>query len=131
MAQRATSSFTLDKKDFTPAEWTGGTMMRARYEKTFTGDLSGQSIVEATLLRTDDEGPAVYVAIERFECTLHGRTGSFLLLHRAMQPGESAWTIAEGTGQGELAGIQGSGEITPGHGFILDYEIRSAEGAMT
>ena len=73
----------------------------------------------------------MYVAIERFECTLHGRTGSFLLLHRAMQPGESAWTIAEGTGQGELAGIQGSGEITPGHEFFLDYEIRSAESTMT
>lgn len=128
MAQRATSSFTLDKKDFVPAEWVGGTMMRARYEKTFTGDLEGTSVVEASMLRTDDDGPAVYVAIERFDCTLHGRKGSFLLLHRAMQPGESAWTIAEGTGQGELSGIQGSGEITPGHGFTLDYEIRSSTG---
>lgn len=128
MAQRATSSFTLDKKDFTPAEWAGGGMMRARYEKTFTGDLSGTSIVEAIMLRTDDEGPALYVAIERFDCMLHGRAGSFLLLHQAMQPGESSWTIAEGTGLGELQGIQGTGEITPGHGFTLDYEIRSAEG---
>ncbi len=127
MAQRAVSSFTLDKKDFTPVEWERADVMRARYEKTFTGDLSGTSIVEATLLRSHDEGPAVYVALERFTCTLHGRTGSFLLIHRAMQPGEGNWTIAEGTGEGELAGIQGSGEITPGHGFTLDYEIRSAE----
>ena len=119
----ATSSFVLDKKDFAPAEWIGGGLMRARYEKTFTGDLAATSVVEGVMLRTENDGPAVYVAIERIEGTLHGKTGSFLLLHQAMQPGSSTWTIAAGSGLGELAGIVGSGEITPGHGFTLDYQI--------
>jgi hypothetical protein len=75
MPQRATSSFTVDKKDFTPAEWTGGGL------------------------------------------------GSFLLLHQAMQPGPATWTIAAGSGTGELAGISGNAEILPGHQFTLDYEL--------
>lgn len=123
MPLHADSSFVIDKKDFTPVEWAGGVCMRGRYEKVFTGDLTGTSVVEATLLRTENDGPAVYVAIERIQCTLQGRTGSFLLLHQALQPGPSSWTIAEGSGLGELAGIRGHGEITPGHGFTLDYDI--------
>jgi hypothetical protein len=123
MPQRATSSFTVDKKDFTPAEWTGGGLVRARYEKTFTGELAGSGVVEAVMLRTEGDALAVYVAIERIECTLHGRTGSFVLLHQAMQPGPATWTIAAGSGTGELAGISGNAEILPGHQFTLDYEL--------
>jgi hypothetical protein len=123
MPQRATSSFVIDKKDMAPAEWTGGDLARARFEKTFTGDLAGTGVVEAVLLRTPHDALAVYVAIERIECTLHGRTGSFLLLHQAMQPGPATWTIAVGSGSGELTGISGSGEILPGHNFTLDYEL--------
>ena len=123
MVQRATSSFVIDNKDFAPVEWIGGGLSRGRFEKTFTGDLAGAGVVEAVLLRTENEGLAVYVGIERIECTLHGRTGSFLLLHQAMQPGAATWTIAERSGTGDLAGITGAGEILPGHGFTLDYEL--------
>ena len=123
MAERASSSFVIDRKDMAPAEWTGGGLARARFEKTFTGDLAGTSVVEAVLLRTDNEGLAVYVGIERIDCTLHGKAGSFLLLHQAMQPGLATWTIAQGSGTGDLAGITGAGEILPGHGFTLHYAL--------
>ena len=123
MPQRASSSFVIDKKDFAPAEWTGGGIARARFEKTFTGELAGTGVVEAVMLRTEGDALAVYVGIERIECTLHGRAGSFLLLHQAMQPGPATWTIAAGSGTGELTGISGNAEILPGHNFTLDYEL--------
>ena len=33
------------------------------------------------------------------------------------------WTIVTGSGTGELAGIHGTGEITPGHNFMLNYDF--------
>ena len=123
MAERVSSSFVIDRKDFVPAEWSGGGLTRARFEKTFTGELTGTSVVEAVMLRTENDGLAVYTGIERIECTVNGRTGSFLLLHQAMQPGPATWTIADGSGTGELAGIAGAGEILPGHGFTLHYSL--------
>lgn len=119
----ASSTFVIDKKDFVPAEWVGGSMTRGRFEKTFTGDFEGTGVVEAVLLRSDGDGPAVYSAVERIDGTLHGKRGSFLLLHQAMMPGPSSWSIAQGSGLGELQGISGAGEITPGHAFTLDYEL--------
>jgi hypothetical protein len=123
MAERVSSSFVIDRKDFVPAEWTGGGMTRARFEKTFTGELAGTSVVEAVMLRTEHDGPAVYTGIERIECTMNGRAGSFLLLHQAVQPGPATWTIATGSGTGDFAGIVGAGEILPGHGFTLHYSL--------
>ncbi len=101
-------------------------MSRTRFVKTFTGELTGTGIVEAVMLRTDDDGPAVYVGIERIEGTLHWQAGSFLPLHSAtMLGGEQAasWTIVPGSGTGGLAGISGSGEITPDHDLVLDYQL--------
>ena len=123
MAERVSSSFVIDRKDFAPVEWSGGGMTRARFEKTFSGELSGTSVVEAVMLRVENDGLAVYAGIERIECTVNGRSGSFLLLHQAMQPGHATWTIADGSGTGELAGISGAGEILPGHGFTLHYSL--------
>ena len=67
-----------------------------------------------------------YVGLERIEGTLHGRTGTFVLLHSATgSQGEQhgSWTIVPGSGGGELAGIRGSGEITDQHDFVLEYAL--------
>ncbi|HEV2088219.1 MAG TPA: DUF3224 domain-containing protein [Cryptosporangiaceae bacterium] len=123
---RAESSFTVDDRDMTPVDWEGGAMSRARFTKTFTGDLVGSSVVEAAMLMAANDGPVAYVGLERIEGALHGRTGSFVLLHAATgHRGEQtgSWTIVSGSGGGELTGIQGSGTITEEHEFTLDYEI--------
>ena len=123
---QATSAFTIDKKDVNPVEWHGGQMSHTRFYKTFTGDLTGTSIVEAIMMGPEDDGPAVYVGIERFDCTIHGRTGTFLLTHAATHHasgGGASWRIVDGSGTGELAGIRGEAQILPKHDLALTYEL--------
>ncbi|MGY0232952.1 DUF3224 domain-containing protein [Longispora urticae] len=106
--------------------WEGGQMSRTHWDKTFTGDLAGTSAVEAVMLGLDDGGPSIYVGIERIEGTLHGRAGSFVLLHSATHHesgGLAEWVIAPGSGTGELTGISGTGRILPGHEFTLTYDL--------
>ena len=124
----AKSTFVIDRKTPTPVEFNVGGAVRNRYEKTFSGDISGTSVVEATMLGLGDGKPLVYIAIEGFEVTVNGRTGGFILLHRAVHPedGTTAWTILDGSGTGELAGIRGTGTITPGHEFTLEYDFSDA-----
>jgi len=128
MTKRAKSAFTIDKRDMQPIAWEGGQMARTRFDKTFTGELVGTSVIEAIMLRTDKEGPAVYSGVERFDCTLDGLKGTFLLLHSATMRGahnDSSWKIVSGSGTGELVGIRGEGDILPNHDFILTYELES------
>lgn len=105
-------------------------MTRGRWSKTFTGDVTGTSVVELIMGQVDGprpgEGPSVYVALERFDCTVHGRKGTFVLVHSASAHGDSgaaSWTILTGTGTDELASIAGTAEILPNHDFVLNYEL--------
>ena len=123
---QASSAFVIDKKDVQPVEWQGGQMSRARFYKTFTGQLAGTSIVEAVMMAAENEGASVYVGVERFECSVNGRTGTFLLTHAATQHstgGRADWKIVAGSGTGELAGITGEAQILPKHEFELTYEL--------
>jgi Protein of unknown function (DUF3224) len=123
----ARSPFTVDGKDESPVDWTGGSVNRARWVKTFTGDLSGTSEIEF-LMGTLDTGAMVYVGVERFDCELNGRKGTFVVQHAATMLGadyEATWKIVPGSGTGELTGISGHGQITPDHDLLLEYEISS------
>lgn len=130
MSTQATSTFAIDEwKQETYDERDGLTLARAHVEKTFSGEIQGTSTAEL-LLAGSQSGPAAYVGLERFACRLHGREGGFLLLHSATQSagGQTAtWSIVSGTGTGELAGIQGAGEIivSPegGHTLTLTYDL--------
>jgi hypothetical protein len=126
MPRTAKSSFVIDKKTPNPVSFEGGQMTHTRFEKTFTGDIVGTSVVEALLAGLDNGGPAIYVGIERFDCTVAGRKGTFVLMHSATQHaggGSASWTIVQGSGAGQLAGISGAGEILPNHDFVLSYEL--------
>jgi hypothetical protein len=125
----ARSSFVIDKKTPSPVTFPGGQMSHTRFEKTFTGDVVGTSVVEALLAGLDHDGPAIYVGIERFDCRVGGRTGTFVLMHAATQHaggGSASWTIVPGSGTGELAGITGKGEILPNHDFVMTYDVEGA-----
>lgn len=122
---RANSSFEIEQLESAPPEWVGGQLGHTRWKKQFSGDLTGTSTVEAVMCMVPD-GPMLYVAIERFDCTLAGRSGTFLLTHRAVAVGDqksAEWVIVDGSGTGELSGIGGTGEITDDHDFLLDFQL--------
>jgi hypothetical protein len=128
MPNRAKSAFTIDNRETTPADWEGGQCQRARWLKTYTGELAGTGVLEAIMMGLEGGDPAVYMGAERIEGTLQGRKGSFVALHSATSSAGKhvkSWTILTGSGTDELAGISGSGEIKSNHDFVLEYELDS------
>ena len=90
--------------------------------------LAGSS--ETDIITVQTRHPAAYVGIERFEGTLHGRKGGFVLQHNAGGTDGvpwMTWKIVETSGTGDLAGIRGEGQIIigadGGHSYTLDYEL--------
>lgn len=87
---------------------------RLSLDKRFHGELEASG--QGEMLAAGDGTSGAYVAMEKISGTLHGRRGSFVLVHRALMvdgtPQE--WTVAvvPGSGSGELAGIGGSLAIT-------------------
>jgi len=132
MPRRAEGAFTIAERAETPVEWQGANMRRARWTKTFTGDLAGTSYIEFIMgeLDAEQDAPAarVYVGVERIDAVLHGRKGSFAVVHVATSLGadhEASWSILPGSGTGGLAGITGTAQILPNHDFVLDYDLPS------
>jgi len=126
MTHVAQSSFVIDKKDAAPVEWEGGHMSQNSFYKTFSGDIIGTSLVKAVMLVTENSGPAVYVGVERYDVSVNGKQGTFVLTHTAVMPDpekRTRWEIVAGSGSGELTGIAGAGEIQPGHNFRLEYTL--------
>jgi hypothetical protein len=131
MTQQATGTFVLDvyEADKPYDEHLDTTIARVHIEKTFSGGLTGTSTADLITVTTGDT-PRAYVAIERFDGALDGRTGGFVLQHNA--GGEDGkpwliWKITEGSGTGELAGITGEGQIVidadGGHSYTLAYDL--------
>ena len=89
---RAVAPFTLDRFDQAEPhdEHEGVALSRAEIAKTFTGDIEATSTVEMLAARGADGG-AGYVAVERVVGTVHGRAGSFVLLHAGTMTPEDRW----------------------------------------
>jgi hypothetical protein len=134
MKTQATSTFKIDTWDESPIEDKDGVKLgRTRLTKTFEGDLDGHSAVEMLAVGTLVETSRAYVALERIVCRLHGRSGSFVVLHSASgsSRGMSAsWSVVPDSATGELRGLSGEAQITIApdgdHTFSLDYEIDEA-----
>lgn len=63
-------------------------------DKTFHGDLQGGSVGQMLAFRSDVEGSAGYVAMERVTATMEGRQGSFTLQHSGlMDKGAQSLTV--------------------------------------
>jgi len=102
---------------------------RTKVDKQFAGDLvgTGQGIMLSALTAVADS--AGHVALERVTGTLHGRAGSFALLHRGVME-RGIFTVERSvvpdSGTGELVGLRGT--FTAGmegaqHTYVLDYEL--------
>lgn len=102
---------------------------RMTIDKQFHGDLAAASLGEMLAIRTEVQGSAGYVAIERVTGTLRGRKGSFVLQHSGtMSRGTSllALTVVPDSGTDDLKGISGSMAIKTDHGehsYTMDYVL--------
>ncbi len=102
---------------------------RQTIDKQFHGDLHAHSLGEMLAVMTGVSGSAAYVALERVEGRLHGRTGTFVLQHRAtMSRGTPALSVqvVPDSGTGELVGLQGEMRIEirdRQHFYHFDYQL--------
>lgn len=98
-------------------------------DKRFDGDLEATSLGEMLSAGTEVPGSAGYVAIERVSGRLHGRRGSFVLLHRGLMDRgapELRVTVIPDSGADELAGIRGTLtiQIEQGrHAYEFEYSL--------
>jgi len=102
---------------------------RLLLDKRFHGALEGVSRGQM-LAVGGDAGWGVYVAIEKVEGSLDGRSGSFVLYHNGtMSPADGQQLevrVAPLSGTGELAGIAGrmAIDIVDGkHFYSFDYTL--------
>jgi hypothetical protein len=102
---------------------------RMSIDKKFSGDLEAASQGEMLAAMTAVKGSAGYVALERVEGTLHGRSGTFVLQHSGtMTRGmpELSVTVVPDSGTEELTGLSGrmTIKIDGGkHFYEFDYTI--------
>ena len=102
---------------------------RMLLDKTYEGELSGKSNGQMLSHRSQIESSAAYVALEHFEGTLDGLSGSFSMIHTGlMQNGENSLEvgIVPDSGQGELEGITGKMDIKiedGKHSYVLEYQF--------
>jgi Protein of unknown function (DUF3224) len=102
---------------------------RAAVDKQYHGDLEGTAKAEMLSWLSPVQGSAVYVAIERVNGTLRGRTGTFVLHHRGvMTRGAPDLSIAvvPDSGTGQLTGIAGKMQIIIAggkHSYDFEYTL--------
>jgi len=130
MTQRATGTFEVKLLPLSLADKPEGDLRgRMSINKEFKGDLEATSKGEILMTGTPVKGSAAYAAIETVTGKLHGKSGSFALLHQGlMNRGTPSLTviIVPDSGTGELAGISGKLNIiieNGKHSYELDYTL--------
>ncbi|MDL5154405.1 DUF3224 domain-containing protein [Actinomycetospora termitidis] len=101
----------------------------ARMEKTYTGGVTGRSATLFTAAYGGEVG--TYLAMEAFEGSLDGRSGTFAYVHSAATSGadrsDEFFHVVAGSGTGELTGIRGGGSLGVDadgtHRIAFDYEL--------
>ena len=106
------------------------TVGRMSIDKQFHGDLEATSKGQMLTAMTDIKDSAGYVAIERVNGTLNGRSGTFALQHTGtMTRGEPQLviTVVPDSGTGQLVGLTGKMTITIAadgkHSYAFDYTL--------
>jgi hypothetical protein len=105
------------------------TVGRMSLDKQFRGDLEAISKGQMLAVMTDLPGSAGYVAMERVNGKLAGRTGTFALQHSGtMTRGtpQLIITVVPDSGTGELAGLSGTMKINivdGKHFYEFDYML--------
>ncbi|MCU1263489.1 MAG: hypothetical protein JWO80_6374 [Bryobacterales bacterium] len=98
-------------------------------DKQFHGDLAGISKGEMLTANTAVKGSAGYVAMERVEGMLQGRSGAFVLQHSGtMKRGEFhlSVTVVPDSGTDQLVGLAGKLAINivdTKHSYVFEYTL--------
>ncbi len=106
---------------------------RLSINKTFHGDLQATTKGQMLSAGTAVKGSAGYVAIEKVEGALKGRTGSFVLQHFGIMTrggGELKVVIVPDSGTGELEGLEGTLAIRVEDGkhlYDLEYSFAAKD----
>ena len=107
----------------------GSTLGRMSIAKTLSGDVVGTTSGQMLTAMTDVKGSAGYVAIERVEATLDGKTGAFSFQHVGiMNRGAPSLTVTvvPDSGTGELVGLVGEFNIMVAdgkHSYEFAYSL--------
>ena len=114
--------------DSAPAQ--AAALARLSLDKRYTGPL--EAVGKGEMLADGGGGrkDGAYVAMERVTGTLHGRAGSFALVHRALMrdgtPREWTVVVVPGSGTEALSGLEGSLRISVEDGmhfYDLEYSL--------
>ncbi|HVJ04582.1 MAG TPA: DUF3224 domain-containing protein [Candidatus Saccharimonadales bacterium] len=132
--KHATGSFEVKivPEEASAAEKAAG-IARMSIDKVVSGDLAGSTKGEMLTSTTAGTGAMAYVAIETVRATLDGRSGTFVLIHKATMnkndPKSQSLniTVAPSSGTEGLAGIAGDFSVhidgTGKHTYTFDYEL--------
>ena len=124
----ATAKVVVQGSRSTPYDRSEGlTLAEVHLIETFSGDIEGRSPIRAMqVLRADRS--ASLVSVQRFDGTLGGRRGGFVLQgQETVADGRitASWFVVPGSGTGELTGLRGEGgfegEFGKGSEATLDY----------
>jgi hypothetical protein len=133
MTRNASGTFEVKLSPQPPDENVGDpTVGRMSLDKQFHGDLEATSRGEMLAVRTETEGSAGYVAMERVAGTLDGRSGTFALQHSGtMTRGvpHLLITVVPDSGSGQLAGLAGQMKINiveGKHSYDFEYTLAGA-----
>jgi len=100
-------------------------LLEIHIREKFTGDLDGESTVRALQVQHADQS-AQLVSMQRFEGTLHGRRGTFVLQgSERIERGQikATWFVVPGSGTGDLAGLRGEGGFAGAFGKGSDATL--------
>ena len=103
----------------------------ATMEKLYEGGVSGRSTTLFTSAYDAGSGVGAYVALESFEGTLNGVSGTFNFAHAATTSGSDRsheyFLIVPSSGTGGLESIRGSGGLSVDgagtHDIWFEYEL--------
>ncbi len=131
MAKQASGTFEVKVAPLAEDKGEGSSLGRMSLDKQFHGDLEAISKGEMLTAMSEVKGSGGYVAVERVSGTLHGRKGSFALIHRGIMAGgkqELSLMVVPDSGSSELVGLAGKMDIkiTDGKHFY-EFEYTLAE----
>jgi len=130
MSEHASATFKVESWNEDKAvEAERGAISLARVEQTLSGGIEGTGLAQWLMCYRADE-TADFVGLQRVEGELDGRRGSFVATSTGSFDGKVAageMRVVDGSGDGDLTGISGSGSFSAPLGneatVELDYEL--------
>ncbi|HET8889042.1 MAG TPA: DUF3224 domain-containing protein [Candidatus Angelobacter sp.] len=129
----ATGTFDVKLTPQTDDKSADPAVSRMTIDKQFHSDLEGTSKGQM-LAAGDPKTSGVYVAIEKFNGTLKGRSGGFILHHTGLMTRgvpQLSITVAPESGTGQLAGLAGKMTISIAadgkHSYDFEYTLPEAK----